>query len=89
VVDRVNRAFGTAFAPFVPSPEASAAVFAEIDAHHRRIHGEADHLVPRPSTSRQAAATAARAELIRPEHAGALGTADRLYDELAATADPA
>lgn len=79
VTERVNERFGTRFAPFSGTPEATEAVFATIDAHHDRVHGGTVHVLPRPVASRRAAADAARARLAEPTHRARQAAAKALW----------
>ena len=79
VTDRVNQRFGTTLAPFEAGPEATAAVFASIDAHHGRVHGGTVHVLPRPVESRRPAADGARALLLDQRHRARAVAAEALW----------
>jgi hypothetical protein len=52
IIERINQRFGTAFVPFVHSPENLEAVFLQIDRHHKQYYGRGKnilpHVLPRP-----------------------------------------
>jgi hypothetical protein len=79
VIARINTTFGTSFAPLGTSPATTTAVLAAIDGHHRRLHGDSEHLVPRPSPWRLGRARMLRAELDAGDHAARLARADALF----------
>jgi hypothetical protein len=63
VTARLNERFGTSFAEFEPSHENIEAVFAAIERKHLQVHGDTEHSVPRPSTSRRSAKDVLAAQL--------------------------
>jgi hypothetical protein len=83
VVERVNVAFGTSFAVPTTSDATTASLFAAIDAHHLRLHGGQEHLLPRPSGARADQAAVIRRELEHLDLRSRLATADALYERYA------
>ena len=82
VIDRVNHRWATDFARYENDPVSDARVFAAIDAHHRALHGDTEHVVPRPSTSRREEATRLARALDRPELAEEVARAQATYEAL-------
>ena len=84
IVDRVNEMFGAGFERFEHTPENVERAFSIIDEMDRVDTGRADvteATVARPSRDRDPAKSDLGEDLLRPELAGLLTRADRLYAE--------
>jgi len=83
VTKRVNDRFGTSFACFVNSDENKQAVFDAIEERHLAVHGDTEHVMPRPSPSRRSAKEQLLERLKGPELQGPLEVAEKLYRDFA------
>lgn len=89
VTRRINDRFGTGFVPFADhDPQATADVFAAIDAHHLRVHGRTPHVLPRPVPGRREGAATPREALRKAVPERVQLAADELYRAFVALAGP-
>lgn len=88
VIVAVNARFGTAFAPFIPTPTNVERVFTRIDVHYRELYGDkaSERVVPRPSEARRAEKDWLTTQLTTPRHAARRAEAEAVYAELASLA---
>lgn len=80
VTRRLNQHYGTTFACFEPNEENTAAVFASIEADHLAVHGQTEHVMPRPSAARQGPRQALLAAADDPTLAPAWARAEALFE---------
>ena len=88
VIDRVNQRFETALPRFENSAENDDRVFGVIEENHLRVHGDTEHIMPRPSITRRDAKNDLVRRMNQPELRDLLARADGIYQRYAERAEP-
>lgn len=84
VLDALNERFDLGFRPFGHSPERTAAVFANIEAHHEETWGDDRSALPVPDNERRDLTCRVRRELESARYDSLVAEARTVYEALAA-----